>query len=59
MLTASRLTWSVIAFAFAVPSMLVMFRDNGVVTRDAWIKSFVFAAAVAAVIAVVFGKGSQ
>lgn len=59
MLTACRLMWSVIAFAFAVPSTLVMFRDNGVVTRDAWSKSFVLAAAVAAVVAVVFGKGSQ
>ncbi|UQA97520.1 hypothetical protein [Streptomyces halobius] len=59
MLTASRLTWFAIAFAFAVPSTLVMFRENGVVTRDAWIKSFVFAATIAAVIAVVLDKGSQ
>lgn len=59
MLTANRLAWFAIAFAFAVPSMLVMFRDNGVVTREAWIKSFLFAAAIATVITVVFGKGSK
>ncbi|MER6614564.1 hypothetical protein ACWGJT_18480 [Streptomyces xantholiticus] len=59
MLTANRLAWFAIAFAFAVPSMLVMFRDNGVITRDSWIKGFVFAATIAAVIAAVFGKGSR
>ncbi|MGW1882770.1 hypothetical protein [Streptomyces sp. NPDC001970] len=58
MLTASRLTCFAIAFAFAVPSTLVMFRDNGVVTRDAWVKSFILAAAAATVISVVFGKGN-
>lgn len=58
-LTASRLTWFAMAFAFAVPGMLVMFRDDGVVTRDAWIRSFLFAGAVAAVVAVVFGEGGR
>ncbi|MFE9535709.1 hypothetical protein [Streptomyces sp. NPDC006691] len=57
MLTVSRATWFVITFAFAVPSMLVLFRDNGELTRSSWIQSVVFAAIIATIIAITLGKG--
>jgi hypothetical protein len=57
MLTTSRVTWFAIAFAFAVPGMLVMFRDNGELTRRSWILSLVFAASIAAIAAIVLGRG--
>lgn len=59
MLTTSRLTWFVIAYGFAVPSTLAMFRDNGNLTRAAWISSLTFAAAVAVIVATAFGEGSS
>lgn len=57
MLTASRATWFAVTFAFAVPSMLLMFRDNGELTRSTWIQSLAFAAGIAAIIAISLGKG--
>lgn len=57
MLTASHAGWFTAAFVLAVPIMLVIFRDSDGLTRDAWIKSLIFAASVAAIIAISFGKG--
>ncbi|MFD7340234.1 hypothetical protein ACFV98_30210 [Streptomyces violascens] len=57
MLTSSRMAWFAITFAFAVPSMLVMFRDDSGLTRRTWIQSLIFAASIAAIIAICCGKG--
>ncbi|MEV1051419.1 hypothetical protein ACFWZR_03920 [Streptomyces sp. NPDC059017] len=59
MLTTSRLTWFVIAYGLAVPSMLVMFRDNGKRTSAAWISSLTLAAAIAVIVATTLGEGSS
>lgn len=59
MVTASRVTWFVIALLFVVPSMLLMFRGSGELTREVWGRSVAFAVAIALVAAVLFGKGRQ
>jgi hypothetical protein len=58
-LTSSRVTWFVIAFMFALPSMLLLFRDSGGFTREVVGRSAIFAVAMAVMAAVVFGKGRQ
>ncbi|MET8558260.1 hypothetical protein ABZV64_25375 [Streptomyces sp. NPDC004959] len=57
MLTANRAMWFIAAFAFALPSMLVMFRDGGPLTQGTWIKSLAFAAGIATIIAITLGRG--
>ncbi|MDK1473111.1 hypothetical protein QNO07_06695 [Streptomyces sp. 549] len=59
MLTASRAGWFAATFVFVLPAMLVMFRDGGDLTRDAWVKSLVFAAIIAAMMSLFLGKGDQ
>ena len=57
MLTASRIGWFGIAFLFALPSMVLIFRESGQVSQSAWIKSILFAGSIAMIIAIVFGRG--
>ncbi|MBT2447423.1 hypothetical protein J7F03_10115 [Streptomyces sp. ISL-43] len=57
MLTASRAAWFATAFAFAVPATVIMFRSEGTLTRETWVKALLFAASIAAVAAIVLGKG--
>ncbi|WP_335941513.1 hypothetical protein [Streptomyces sp. PTD5-9] len=59
MLTASRTAWFFSAFAFALPSMLVLFREDDGLTRRSWVLSVILAASIASVIAVVFGEGKS
>lgn len=59
MLSASRITWFAIAFTFALPTMLLMFREDGRITPGTWITSALFAAAIAATATIFLGEGKQ
>ncbi|MFJ3932649.1 hypothetical protein [Streptomyces sp. NPDC090029] len=59
MMTTSRVVSFLIAFVIAVPVMLTMFRDNGELTREGWVKSLIFAGSVAAIAAIAFGRSRQ
>jgi hypothetical protein len=56
-LTASRAAWFGAAFVFALPAMLLMFGDSGLTRGTLWLQSALFAASIAAAVAVVFGRG--
>ncbi|MEU9762900.1 hypothetical protein [Streptomyces sp. NPDC047985] len=59
MLTASRAAWFFCALAFTVPSMLVLFREDGGLTRRSWVLSLILASSIAAIIAIFFGEGDS
>ncbi|MEV7601336.1 hypothetical protein AB0O91_28615 [Kitasatospora sp. NPDC089797] len=57
MLTANRVAWFAAAFVFAVPAMVLLFRsENGLEPAD-WAKVLLFSGSIAAVVAIVLGKG--
>ncbi|MFF3733212.1 hypothetical protein ACFYXM_23575 [Streptomyces sp. NPDC002476] len=58
-MTASRVAWFFSALAFTVPSMLVLFRGDGGLTRRTWVLSLIFAACIAAIVAIFFGEGKS
>ncbi|MFJ6940082.1 hypothetical protein [Streptomyces sp. NPDC101132] len=59
MVSASRITWFAIAFTFALPSMLLMFREDGRITSGTWITSVLFAAAIATTATIFLGEAKQ
>ncbi|GAB3250550.1 hypothetical protein GCM10027456_24010 [Kineosporia babensis] len=55
MLSINRLTWFVVSFCFALPIIGLMFaRDEG-----SWASTALFAAAMAAIVTIFFGKGKR
>ncbi|MEV6670839.1 hypothetical protein [Streptomyces sp. NPDC051162] len=58
-MNTSRVLWFVLAFAFAVPVMLVMFREDGHVTSGSWSKSIIFGVSIAVIAAIAAGKAKQ
>lgn len=59
MVTGSRIGWFVIAFMFALPSMMLLFRGDDGITAELWGRSIPFALAIAIVVAAVFGGGKS
>jgi hypothetical protein len=58
-MTIVRAVSFVIAFVIAVPVMLIVFRDNGEITRDSWAKALIFAGSIAVIAAIAFGRSRQ
>ncbi|MBY8870995.1 hypothetical protein K7640_03950 [Micromonospora sp. PLK6-60] len=59
MVTASRVTWFLVAFLFGLPIMLLMLRDDEGTSRSSWIQAVIFAAVMAAIVTLFLGKGRR
>jgi hypothetical protein len=58
MVTTSRVVYFAVAFCFALPIMALMFRDDDG-DRGSMVTAVVFAAVMAIVVALFFGKGKR
>jgi len=58
MVTTSRFVWFAVAFCFALPIMALMFRDEEN-SSGSWITAGVFAAIMAAIVTLFFGKDKR
>ncbi|MEU6380131.1 hypothetical protein [Streptomyces sp. NPDC046909] len=58
-MTTSRAVSFAVAFIIAVPVMLTVFRGNGEITRESWVKSLIFAGSIAVISAIALGRGRQ
>lgn len=58
-MTTSRTVCFAIAFCFTLPIMVLMFRDDAGVSRNSWIQAVIFAAVMAVVVTVFFGKSKR
>lgn len=59
MVNTSRVVWFFVALAFAVPVMLMMFREDGHITSGSWSKSIIFGVSIAVIAAIAAGKAKQ
>lgn len=59
MFSTARVVAFAVSFLLALPIMLALFRGDDGISSQAWMVSAMFAASVAVVVALQFGKGGE